>query len=234
MAHNHPSYLVLTVLLAAACSKGMQSHAAEDPDGTGNAYAAAADSPASKTKGTAQMASTDKDLAVARRAVAQDLNVSASDVKASPINVAVPGITVFSAAVDPAKAGRQVSRTGIIEGGAMYIETDAMSRVARAWGYGAKRTVPPVAVAQVFGALHSSTAESSAFIDDGTIQTYKKVSGPKRAAAIAMPKETTVDGNPAVVYCLTSSARSIPFSVVTAIVKPDFKVEIRAQPVLED
>jgi len=37
-----------------------------------------------------------------------------------------------------------------------------------------------------------------------------------------------------VVYCLTSSARGIPFSVVTAIVKPDFQVELRARPVLED
>jgi hypothetical protein len=234
MAHNHPQHLILTFLFAAACSKSMQSHAAEDPDGTGNAYADPGGSSASKTKGTAQMASTDKDIAVARRAIAQDLNVSANDVKVSPINVGVPGISVFSASVDPAKAGRQATRTGIIEGEAMYIETDAMSRIARAWGYGAKRTVSPVAVAEVFGALHSSTAASSAFIDDGTIQTYKKVSGPKRAAAVAMPKETTIDGNPAVVYCLTSSARSIPFSVVTAIVKPDFKVEIRAQPILED
>lgn len=231
MARNH---LIAAALLAVACGKGLPSHAGDDPAGAGNAYAAPAGSPASNPKGTTQMASTDKDIAVAQRAVAQELNVSASDIKVRPVSVAVPGITVFSASADPAKAGRHVTRTGIIEGGTMYVETEAMSRVARAWGYGAKRTVPPVAVAQVFGALHSATAESSAFIDESTIQTYKKVSGPKRAAAIAMPKESTVDGNPAVVYCLTSSARSIPFSVVTAIVKPDFKVELRAQPVLED
>jgi len=107
-------------------------------------------------------------------------------------------------------------------------------RVARAWKYGPKRTVPPATVAEVFGALHSATAVSSAFLDEDTVQTYKKVSGPKRAAAVALPTETTVDGDPAVVYCLTSSARGTPFSVVTAIVKPDYKVELRVQPVLED
>lgn len=180
------------------------------------------------------MASTTQDTAVVQKAIAQELKIATADVKVRPLNVSVPGITVFSAVADPAKAGRNVTRTGIVEGGTIYVETDAMSRVARAWDYGAKRTVPPATVAQVFGLLHSATAESSAFIDADTVQTYKKVSGPKRAAAIALPTETTVDGHPAVVYCLTSSARGTPFSIVTAIVRPDFKVEIRAQPVLED
>jgi hypothetical protein len=180
------------------------------------------------------MASTDQDIAVVQRTIAQDLKVPETAVKVRPLRVTVPGIMVFTAAVDPARAGRQVSRTGIVEAGAVYTETEAMSRVARAWNYGAKRTVPPASVAQVFAALHSATAESSTFIDDDTVQTYRKVSGPKRAAAIALPAEITVDGHPAVVYCLTSSARSIPFSIVTAVVRPDFKVELHAQPVLED
>jgi len=185
-------------------------------------------------KGPAQMATTEQDIAVVQRALAQELQVAATDVKVRPVSVTVPGITVFTASVNPGKAGRHVTRTGIVEGGAIYTETDAMARVARAWHYDARRPVPPVTVAQVFGTLHSATAESSAFIDDDTVQTYKKVSGPKRAAAAAMPTETTVDGRPAVVYCLTSSARGTPFSVVTAIVKPDGKIELRAQPVLED
>jgi hypothetical protein len=219
-------------MLCASCSNGLQS-SAEGSDTTGMALAAPA-TPGSNTKGTAQMASSTQDTVIVQRAVAQELKVAPSDVKVRPLKVTVPGITVFAASVDPAKAGRNVTRTGIVEGGTIYAGTDAMSRVARAWGYGAKRTVPPATVAQVFGALHSETAESSAFIDDDTVQTYKKVSGPKRAAAIALPSETTVDSLPAVVYCLTSSARGTPFSVVTAIVKPDFKVELRARPVLED
>ena len=180
------------------------------------------------------MSSTDQDVGVVQAAIGKELNIAPADVRVRALEVTVPGITVFVASVHPSKAGRGVTRTGIVEGGAIYTETEAMSRVARAWGYGAKRTVPPTEVAQVFGALHSATAESSPFIDDDTVQTYKKVSGPKRSAAVAMPVEATVDGSPAVVYCLTSSSRAIPFSVITAIVKPDYKVEIRAQPVLED
>jgi hypothetical protein len=185
------------------------------------------------TKGTADM-TPDQNIAIVQHALAQELGVPETAIKVRLLAVTIPGIAVFSAAVDPGKAGRQVTRTGIVEGGAIYVETDAMSRVARAWHYGASRTVPPATVAQVFGALHSATAGASAFIDDATVQTYKKVSGPKRAAAVALPHETVVDGKPAVVYCLTSSARSIPFSVITAIVTPDYKVELRAQPVLED
>lgn len=180
------------------------------------------------------MATTESDIAIVQGAIAKEIKVSPNDVQVQPLEVSIPGITAFTATVHPAKAGRGVTRTGIVQGGAIYTETEAMSRVARAWDYGAKRTVPPETVAEVFGRLHSATAESSPFIDDDTVQTYKRVSGPKRAAAITVPKEATVDGHPAVVYCLTSSSRGTPFSVVTAIVKPDFQVEIRAQPVLED
>ncbi|HEU4726611.1 MAG TPA: hypothetical protein VFT22_01935 [Kofleriaceae bacterium] len=179
------------------------------------------------------MASTEQDIAVAQRAVAHDLQIAETAVKVRAVPVAVPGITVFSAVIDP-KTGRRATRTGIVQGGAIYQGTDAMARVARAWGYGGKRTVPAATVARVFGALHNPNAESSAFVDEDTIETYKKVSGPRRAATLAMPAETTADGLPAVVYCLTSSAREIPFSVVTAIIKPDFQVELRAQPVVED
>ena len=235
-----------TALLGlAGCGKSIPARGTEGSDGAGTAAADRAGSsgpgtspgtsPAStpSTKG-AQMSSTDQDVAVVQASIAKELNISPADVKVRPISVTVPGITVFTASVHPSKAGRGVTRTGIVEGGAIYTETEAMSRVARAWGYGAKRTVPATAVAKVFGTLHNAMAESSPFTDDDTVQTYKKVSGPKRAAAVAMPVESTVDGHPAVVYCLTSSARSTPFSVITAIIMPDYKVELRAQPVLED
>lgn len=180
------------------------------------------------------MATTEQDIATAQHAVAQDLQVADGDVKVRAVSVAVPGITVFLASVNPGKAGRHASRTGIVDGGAVYTETAAMARVARAWGYGAHRSVPPATVAQAFAALHSATAESSAILDADTASTYKQVSGPKRAAAVALPAEATVDGLPAVVYCLTSSARGTPFSVVTAVIKPDFSVELRVAPVRED
>jgi hypothetical protein len=217
---------VQAILLSAACGKGVQGVQSVPADPAGPARP--------NTKGPTQMADTQADIATVQGAIAQELKVGPNDVKVRPLRVNVPGITVFTASVNPARAGRSVTRTGIVEGGAIHVETEAMSRVARAWGYGASRTVPATTVAQVFGALHHATAESSPFIDEDTVETYKKVSGPKRAAAVAMPVEATVDGHPAVVYSLTSSSRGTPFSVITAIVKPDFQIEIRAQPVLED
>jgi len=209
--------LLAAVLLAAACGKSHTARGAEGGSGI--------------TKGPTQMAATQPDTAIVQDALAKELKVAPGDVKVRPLNVSVPGILVFTASV---KAGRPVTRTGIVEGGVIYTETEAMSRVARAWNYGVARTVPPETVAQVFGALHLATAESSPFIDEDTVDTYRSVSGPKRAAAVAMPKEATADGHPAVVYCLTSASRGTPFSVITAMVKPGFQVELRAQPVLED
>jgi hypothetical protein len=221
VASSRPALVLLAAWLA-ACSNG-------------NAVASPASRGSNATKkGSAQMASTDPDIAVAQHAIAQDLHVPEAAVKIRPLDVTVPGVLVFSASVDPAKAGRPVTRTGVIDGGKLYVEAEAMARVARAWKYGTKRTVPAATLAEVFGALHNATAGSSAILDEDTVETYKKVSGPRRAAAVAIPAETTVDGLPAVVYCLTSSARATPFSVVTAVVKPDYKVELHAQPVLED
>jgi len=226
--------LVQAALLCAACGKGLQSRTSEGSNGPGTVAADPAGPASANTKGSTQMASTEADIATVQGAIAKEIRVSPDDVKVRPLHVSVPGITVFTASVHPAKAGRGVTRTGIVEGGSIYVETEAMSRVARAWGYGARRAVPATTVAQVFGALHNAAAESSPFIDDDTVQTYKSVSGPRRAAAVAMPVEATVDGLPAVVYYLTSSSRGTPFSEVTAIVHPDFQIELRVQPVLED
>jgi hypothetical protein len=223
--------LVQAILLSAACGKSVQPRSSGGSAGTS---AVPAGSAGANTKGPTQMADTEADVAIVRGAIAKEIKVAPDDVTVRPLEVSVPGITVFTASVSRAKAGRGVTRTGIVQGGSIHVETEAMSRVARAWGYGAQRTVPATTVAEVFGALHNATAESSPFIDEDTVQTYQKVSGPKRAAAVAMPVEATVDGHPAVVYSLTSSSRGTPFSVITAIVKPDYKVEIRARPVLED
>ena len=181
------------------------------------------------------MAKSDTDIELVQKTVAQELKVSPGDVKVRVDRDAnAPGVTVFAATVDPSKAGRNATRTGVVDGGAIYTQTDAMSRVARAWGYGAKRSVPATTVAAVFAGLQNATAESSALLDADTLDVFKQTANPKQAAAAALPKETVVDGNPAVVYCLTSSSRATPFTVVTAIVKPDFRVELRAQPIMND
>lgn len=180
------------------------------------------------------MASTEQDIATAQHAVAQDLQLADSDVRARALPITVPGITIFLASAAPGKAGRHAARSGIVDGGAVYSEAEALTRVARAWGYGAQRPVPAATVAQAFAALHRANAESTAILDEDTAKTYRQVAGPKRAAAVAVPAETTVDGLPAVTFCMTSSARGTPFSVVTAVVHPDYRVELRIQPVLED
>lgn len=199
----------------------------------GNAVAAPPPGSGANTtqKGSSKMA--DQDVATVQQALARDFKVPETAVKVRLLGVAIPGISAFTASIDPGKLGRHATRTGIVEGGAIYSEAEAMSRVARAWNYGARRTVPAAAVAEVFAALHSATAGCSTFLNDAALQTFKRVSGPKRAAAAALPSETTVDGLPAVTYCLNSSARTIPFSVITAIIKPDFTVELRAQAVNE-
>jgi hypothetical protein len=229
--------LGLAVGLACACGNGPLLHGA-DSDTAGTAYAdpggpSRAPNGPSGTKGTA-MASSDNDIATAQRAIADEYKVAPGDVRVRPLHVAIPGITVFSASVDPRKAGRAITRTGAVEGGTIYVEAEAMSRVARAWGYGAKRTVPATTVAQVFAELHDARNGSSTYLDDDTLAAFKKVAGPRRGAAMALPKEATVDGNPAVVYCVTTGRRASPFNVVTAIIKPDFQVELRVHPVNEE
>lgn len=188
-----------------------------------------------QTKGAGHVSSTEQDVAVVKHSVAREVKVTDDDVDVQPLDdVTVPGITVFLATVHKNKAGRFISRTGIVEGGAVFTEAAAMSRVARAWGYGARRTVPPETVAEVFGAIHKATADSTALFNEDTVEMMKKTAGPRRAAVLAMPSETTVHGLPAVVYCVSTSGRSSPFSVVTAVIHPDFRVELHVQPVNED
>ncbi|HET9621263.1 MAG TPA: hypothetical protein VFP84_07855 [Kofleriaceae bacterium] len=181
------------------------------------------------------MASPEQDIATVKHAVAREVKVGDDDVKVQVLDdVDVPGITVFLATVHRDKAGRFLARSGIVEGGKLFSEAAAMARVARAWGYGAKRTVPPETVAEVFGALHVATASATAMYDPDTIEAFKKTAKPRRAAALAMPRETTVNGLPAVTYCVSSSAPSVLFSTVTAVIHPDFRVELHAQKVIDE
>jgi hypothetical protein len=183
-------------------------------------------------KGNAPMSDKQRDIVLVQKHYARELKVDPGDVKVRVDEaVEIPGITLFSASVNPAKAGRHIHRGGIVEGGAIHIEGEAMQRVARAWKYGAQRTVSANDFAQVMSQLHSSRHGSSTILDADTLEVFKSISHPEQAAAAALPRELTVDGLPAVEYSLRSEARSIPFTVVTAIVKPDFQVELRQRPI---
>lgn len=167
--------------------------------------------------------------------LAREHDVAPADVKVRLIDKpAVPGLAVFAATIDPKKLGRNASRFGVLEDGKLYVEREAMSRVARAWGYGPSRTVSAADVAKIFGTLHSARDGVAPLVNAGTLDTFKATAYPKQAAAAQLPAETTVDGLPAVTYCITSGARTIPFSVVTAIIRPDFTVELRVQPIAKD
>jgi hypothetical protein len=206
-------------------------------DGTHNASAARVDDNTT-AKGNAPMAETSdkqRDIALVQKQYAAEFRVEPADIKVRVDEaVAIPGITLFSASVNPAKAGRKATRSGIVEGGAIHVEGEAMRRVAKAWQYGATRTVTAAEFARVMGQLHSSTHGVSAIVNANNLEVFKQIAYPKQAAAAALPKELTVDGLPAVEYCIRSEARSIPFTVVTAIVKPDFQVELRQQQIMNE
>lgn len=181
-------------------------------------------------KGNAPVADKQRDIDLVQKHYAREFKVEPADIKVRVEEaIKIPGITLFSASVNPAKAGRHAQRGGIVEGGAIHTEREAMRRVAKAWQYGPTRTVTAAEFAKVMGQLHSATHGVSAIVNANNLDVFKQIAHPKQAAAAALPRELTVDGLPAVEYCIRSEARSIPFTVVTAIVKPDFEVELREQ-----
>lgn len=170
-----------------------------------------------------------------QKLVAQEFNVSADDVKVSLLDQPkTPGVTAFTSTIDPKKLGREGIRNGVFDGKQLLGEGAAISAVARAWGYGATRTASAVDVARVFSALHSARAGVSAIVDARQLQVFKQTQQPNWAAAAMLPTEETVDGLPAVKYCIRSGSRSAPpFAVVTAVFK-DGGVELRVQEVPKD
>ena len=187
------------------------------------------------SKGSAAMSGKQADVEEIRRQAAKRFKVDPDDIRVKITEKPpIPGITLFSALPDPKKLGRHTGLRGILQDGVIYTEVEAMSRVVKAWGYGPKRTVSAADFAQVMAILHSERYASGAIANDFTLKAFKASASPKRAAAAALPKETVVDGLPAVEYCMTSEARMNPFAVVTAIIKPDFRVELRAQTILND
>lgn len=173
------------------------------------------------------------DIEIVQARYARELGIAPADIKVRiPTKIAIPGITLFEASADPKKAGRFVTRNGIVEGGQIYVEKEAMSRVVRAWGYGEKRTVSAKDFATVMGILHSAYHGSSVIANADKLDVYRSVAHPKLAAAAALPAEIAVDGKPAVSYSLLT--QGAPLTLVTAIVYPDFHVELQTQPVLPD
>jgi hypothetical protein len=170
-----------------------------------------------------------------QKLVAQEFKVSAGDVKVKLLDEPkTPGVTAFTAVIDPKKiGGREGIRTGVFDGKQLLGDGAAISAVARAWGYGATRTASAVDVARVFSALHSARAEVSAILDQRMLSVFQQTQPAKQVAEAILPTEETVDGLPAVKYCIRSGSRAVPFAVVTAVFK-DGGVELRTREVSRD
>lgn len=155
--------------------------------------------------------------------VAKRLDASASEVEVTVFKEAeVPGMTVFRAYVPSPKAGRPGRfSNGVVKGDA--VETDrkkATAMVLEAWSYGPERTVPPERVALVLGVFEGGSREpADALVTQAQIdamsETQKKV--------IFLPRETTVDGKPAIEYWATSG--EVPLWKTTAVIHPDRTVQ---------
>src|SRR5262245_6820511 len=76
---------------------------------------------ATRRSAQAEAAPARDDVAVVRRHYAREMRVAPEDVRVDVLaSPAVPGITVFTASIDPEKLGRHATRNGIVEDGAVH------------------------------------------------------------------------------------------------------------------
>lgn len=216
----------LTLAGAAGCSGRSTKPTPVSSDGAGGG---------DSSGGSDSTSAQESPMKEIQKLVAQEFNVSADDVKVSLLDQPkTPGITAFTSIIDPKKLGREGIRNGVFDGKQLLGEGAAISAVARAWGYGATRTASAVDVARTFSALHSARAGVSAILDARMLQVFKSTQQPNWAGAAFLPTEETVDGLPAVKYCIRSGSRAAPpFAVVTAVFK-DGGVDLRVQEIPKD
>ncbi len=219
--------LCVAVSLGATSAVGCSGRGSKQVPSSSDGATAGASGEAAETGETSPMKNIQK-------LVAKEFKLSPGDIEVRELAEAkAPGLVVFTAVPDAGKLGREAFRNGVYDGAQLLSERAAMTAVARAWGYGAKRTVSAVDVARTFSALHSESAAVSSILDADELDVWKSIASPKQAAASILPTEETVEGQPAVKYCIRSSSRSIPFTVVTALFKSD-GVELRTEAVLND
>jgi hypothetical protein len=170
----------------------------------------------------ALMEDTSADVAMAQAAVAQKRNVPASDIQVTVLKAArVPQTTVFSARVLSEKGKRGSYAFGVVSGGQVVLDkAQAYALVARQWGYGAKRTVPAAEVARVFALLESTAEPAEAVLDEARIKSLP----PKWREFLTLPKETVVDGHPAVEFWVL--APEPPVWQTQVIFLPDGSVKL--------
>lgn len=155
-------------------------------------------------------------------AVAERMGVQPGVIKVEFPNATVPGLAVFKAIVTSAQP--VAYSVGVVHQGEVITDrADALKRVVAAWGYGARRTVPVVQVAAVFGALEVSDQAWRPILTREQIDAMSS----RRRQMVFLPREATVDGKPAVQYWVKSVKP--PLSLTTAIIEPDGSVTMDRQ-----
>lgn len=171
-------------------------------------------------------AATEPDVQADQKAiektVAKLMSASAGDVKIEFPTVAVPGMAVFKARVTSMDPIPYV--VGVVHQGKVITDNaDALKRVVAAWGYGAERTVPVDQVAAIFGILEGADDAWRPIISAGDLD----VMSAKRKEIMFLPRESTIDGKPAVQYWVKSAEP--PLWMTTAVIQPDGSVAIDKQ-----
>lgn len=140
----------------------------------------------------------------ARRAVATRRGVAESDVAVELLGGArVPALSVFRTELRSRRGHRGSYNVGIIAGDEVELDPRrAVERVLRAWRYDAARPVAAAQVAEVVGFLQGgSTTATAALVEPERIAALPAEWRPH----VFLPRETTVDGAPAIVYWIAGS-----------------------------
>lgn len=199
--------MLLGAALAAACS--------------GNNKPASGETASARTEASSEASNVDTRI---QDDVAKRLGVSASEVEVTVFKEAeVPGMTVFRAYVPSPKPGRPGRYSyGVVKGNT--VESDrkkTTTMVLEAWNYGPERTVPPERVALVLGVFEGGSREpADALVTQAQIDAMRE----EQKKVLFLPRETTVDGKPAVEYWATSG--EVPLWKTTAVINPDRTVQL--------
>ena len=132
----------------------------------------------------------------------------------------IPGATLYRVTV----SGEDDSfYTGaVLVAGTLHTDlAGARTAVAKAWGYGAVRTVPPLSVAQAMVVLMDSEGEPKLIADAARAEYTRRLG----VAGVDVPLEGATDGLPSVTFWYGTGAN--PAQEMILLFHPDFSVEFR-------
>ncbi len=151
--------------------------------------------------------------------VAGARHVDVEDVRVSPLATpVVPGVQLYRVVV----GGESWSSALVVEGRVLVDPGEKRAAIARAWGYGAARTVPAQDVAEAM-LLTLDLDEEPKLVTDPARASYLARLG---VEGVSVPAETTEDGVPGVRFWYGTGEN--PATEVIAIFKRDGEVELRA------